>query len=266
MSGYVCYFKTQLVNGLQYKTAAFSGILTQLFWGIMNVMVFTAFYQYSSITSINLQELVTYVWLNQAFLILIYMRIKDNDLMESIKNGTVAYELCRPYDLYSWWYIKLLTQKYAAVLLRFIPVIVFSIILPYGYSLSAPNSIINFILFCITLILGSLVLVAILMIILSISFFTCQDKGISDIIFIVSDVLAGAILPLPLLPKIIQNISEYLPFRLVGDLPFRIYSGNVDIIYALKSLILQIIWIFILVIIGRLIMRKALKNICIQGG
>ena len=61
-------------------------------------------------------------------------------------------------------------------------------------------------------------------------------------------------------------VSEYLPFRLIGDLPFRIYSGNIDTIYALKSIGLQIIWIIALTILGHLIMKKALKKVCIQGG
>lgn len=266
MSGYISYFKTQILTGLQYRTSAFAGILTQIFWGFLNVMVFTAFYAHASSDSINLEQLITYVWLNQAFLILIYIRVKDNDIMESIKNGTVAYELCRPYNLYKWWYIKFLSQKYAAVILRFLPIIIISLILPEPYKLQLPNSGISFMLFIITLILGSLVLVAILMIIQSISFFTYQDKGISDIVFILADILAGAALPLPLLPKFIQNFSEYLPFRLIGDLPFRVYSGNIGTSYALKSIGLQIIWIIILYIIGQLIMKKAVKKVCIQGG
>ena len=62
------------------------------------------------------------------------------------------------------------------------------------------------------------------------------------------------------------KITEYLPFRLIGDLSQRIYSGNINISYGLKSILLQIIWIIILIVIGKTIMNKALSKVSIQGG
>lgn len=266
MRGYLSYFKIQIVTNLQYKAAALAGLCTQFFWGFLYVMIYQAFYSYTNNSTINFNDLVTYVWLNQAFFALIYIRTKDNDVLNSIKTGTVAYELCRPYDLYNWWYIKMLAKKYASVALRFLPIIVISLLLPSTYSLNAPQSGLSFILFLITLLLGSLVLVSILMIIQSITFFTYHEGGISQILFLVAELLSGAFLPLPLMPDIIQKISYYLPFRLIGDLPFRIYSGNIGINDALLNILFQCIWIVILFFIGKMIMKYALKKVVIQGG
>ena len=107
MTGYLSYFKLQIITGLQYKVAAIAGLCTQFFWGFLYVMIYQAFYSHADNSTINFTELVTYVWLNQAFFALIYIRMKDSDILNSIKTGTVAYELCRPYDIYNWWYIKL---------------------------------------------------------------------------------------------------------------------------------------------------------------
>ena len=93
-----------------------------------------------------------------------------------------------------------------------------------------------------------------------------QDKGVSSIFYTVGDLLSGFILPIPLLPTIVVMITEYLPFRLIGDLSFRIYSGNILIPYAIKSILLQIVWIIALIVIGKLLMKKALKKVSIQGG
>lgn len=266
MIGYISYFKTQISTNLQYKVAAIAGLCTQFFWGFLYVMIYQAFYSHANNATINFEDLVTYVWLNQAFFALIYIRMKDNDILNSIKTGTVAYELCRPYDLYNWWYIKILAKKYAAVSLRFLPIVIVSLLLPMPYALGAPQSILSFILFLIALFLGSFVLVAILMIIQSITFFTYHDGGISQILFLIAELLAGSFLPLPLMPDIIQTISYYLPFRLVGDLPFRIYSGNIGINEALTNIMFQGIWIVVLIIIGKCIMKYALKRVVIQGG
>jgi ABC-2 type transport system permease protein len=263
---YLSHFKLQLLTGLQYRTAALAGISTQFFWGFLYCMVYQAFYSHTSIDSMSFKELISYVWLNQALFSLVVLRMKDNEVLESIRSGTVAYELCRPYDLYCWWYLKFLAKRYASAALKFIPVIVLAFLLPKPYNLSLPYSFSSFILFLISLLLGSFIIASINMIIHSISFFTLQDKGITSIINTTGELLSGLYLPIPLLPLFIISISEYLPFRLIGDLPFRIYSNNISGMYALKSITLQIIWIILLFIIGKLIMKKALKKVCIQGG
>lgn len=266
MSGYLTYLKTELIVGLQYKTSAIAGLMTQFFWGMIFAFIYTAFYSHASIDTINLEELMSYVWLGQAFFALTYLGLKDTEIINSIKNGTVAYELCRPYDLYSWWYIKVLAKRYSAVLLRCAPIILVSIFLPYPYNLASPDGIFAFLLFLISLLLGSFVTTAINMIVHTLSFYTMQDKGVSSIICTIGNLVGGLILPLPLLPAIINSLGEYLPFRLIGDLSFRVYSGNIGIRYALESIGLQFIWIILLILFGKVLMKNALKKVCIQGG
>ena len=46
MRQYLSFFRIRFVAGLQYRTAAFAGFFTQLFWGLMEIMMFRAFYLY----------------------------------------------------------------------------------------------------------------------------------------------------------------------------------------------------------------------------
>ena len=266
MKGYISYFKSELLVGLQYKTSAIAGLMTQFFWGLLYVLVYEAFYAHASVDNISFSQLMCYVWLNQAFFSLIAPGVKDNQILEQIKNGTVAYELCRPYDLYWWWYLKHLAKRYAACLLRCAPVIIFAFVIPAPYNLTLPASIAAFALFLISLFLGSLITAGIGMIIQIITFFTYHDKGISSLISIIQGLLQGFDVPLPLLPIILLTLTEFLPFRLISDLSQRIYSGNIGIIYGLQSILLQIIWIIILIVGGKLMMKKALTKVTIQGG
>lgn len=266
MIGYLTYFRSELLTKLQYRTAAYAGIATQFFWGLIYALVYTAFYSHASIDSINLNELMSYVWLNQAFIMIVYLSIKDPEINDAITTGTVGYELCRPYNLYIWWYIKLLSKRFAATLLRCLPIIFVAFILPHPYNLSLPSSLLSFILFIVALLLGSLVAVSINMIVQIITFYTYQDKGISSIVYSIGGLLSGFIIPLPLMPDILLKITNYLPFRYIGDLSFRIYSGNIDINTGLKCIVMQIVWILILVIIGQVLLSFSLKKVSIQGG
>ena len=266
MKGYLSHFKSQILTGMQYKVAAIAGILTQAFWGIFYVVMYKAFYSHTAITTINFQQLMSYVWLNQAFLYITAFRFINKEITDQIHDGTVAYELCRPYNLYLWWFIKTLAKRYSSVMMRMLPVLSLAFLLPKPYGLSLPFSINSFIFFIITLFLGSLIVTAINMIIHTIGFYLLNEKGIRTIIYSIAEVLSGFNIPVLLLPNILIKITEYLPFRLVGDLPFRIYSGNIMGFYLYKCVILQIIWLIILIIISYLLMIHSLKKVSIQGG
>ena len=266
MKPYFSYFRKELLEGLQYREAAIAGLTTQFFWGLLFAFVYEAFYSHANIDNINFQQLMCYVWLNQAFFSLIAPGVKDNQILEQIKNGTVAYELCRPYDLYWWWYLKHLAKRYAACALRCFPVLIFALLIPKPYNLTLPISLEAFILFIISLFFGTLIVTGISMIIQLIAFFTFQDKGISSIISLIQGLLSGFDVPLPLLPVILLTMTEFMPFRLISDLSQRLYSGNLSIVYGLQSILLQVVWITLLVLFGKLIMKIALKRVAIQGG
>lgn len=95
---------------------------------------------------------------------------------------------------------------------------------------------------------------------------TLNEKGIVGIIISISDLFTGLIVPIPFFPKLLQVISKCLPFQYVSDLPFRIYVGNIGIKLGLQGLILQIIWIIVIMILGYILMKKALKRVVVQGG
>jgi ABC-2 type transport system permease protein len=49
-------------------------------------------------------------------------------------------------------------------------------------------------------------------------------------------------------------------------MPLRIYSGNIDGAGALKGMALQIFWLLALYVLGRFLMKGALKKVVVQGG
>lgn len=264
---YLKYFKLRIMTFIQYRTAAIAGIITQFFWGVMMIFIYQAFYTNGSgVDSINLSEIITYTWLHQAFYGLLSVRQNDMEISDLIRSGDVAYEIIRPYNLYFWWYIKMVAKRISTGLLRFMPVIIFALLLPKAYSLSLPSSISHFILFIISLILGILVVTGINMLVYTIGFYTYNESGISSILNSIMELLTGALVPVALLPLFIQKSTYYLPFRLISDLPYRVYSGNIGIYEGLFSIGLQIGWILILMFIGNLIIKVSLKKVFVQGG
>ena len=148
MKSYLSYFRLRFITNLQYRMEAIAGICTQVFFALIFIMVYLAFYESGGNVPMNWQELVNYLWLHQAFFALVYPFDRESELLSMIKNGNLAYELIRPQDFYFKWYIKMLAKRLVAVLLRFVPLIILAILLPYPFHLSVPYSINNFI-YCI---------------------------------------------------------------------------------------------------------------------
>lgn len=267
MRAYFSFFKLRLINGLQYRTAALAGVATQFFWGFMIIMVFEAFYGNSiTVQPISLKQLIIYVWLQQAFLVFIMMWIRDSELLDSITNGNVAYELCRPYKLYTFWYVKLVAQRLSGALLRCFPILIVTFFLPEPYRMTLPTDFATLCLFIITLLLGLLVLVAITMFIYISVFITMSPMGSLLIIGAIGEFFAGTVIPIPLMPEWLKNIAYMLPFRLAADLPFRVYSGNILFNEALISILIQLLWLFVLLIFGNIAFNKAVQKVVVQGG
>lgn len=267
MRFYKSYFKLRFVTTLQYRSAALAGILTQLFFGIIYIFVYIAFYESSSNSGpMQINELVSYLWLNQTFFSLIYMFYKDKELFNLIKNGNVAYELTRPKNLYFMWYFKIMAQRLSYVTLRSVPIIIIASILPSPYNLGAPISITNFFLFVIALIIGTFLMTAIITLYHVVTIRTLNEQGITNIFMAIGDLFSGGVVPIPFFPLFLQKVANVLPFRYVSDLAFRLYSGNININEGIKGIIVQLVWLFIIVIIGNLITRKNLRKIVVQGG
>jgi ABC-2 type transport system permease protein len=267
MRAYYSLFKMKLLKGLQYRAAAIAGVSTQFFWGFMFVMIFEAFYKSTStVQPISFRELIQVLWLQQSFLVFIMLWIRDNELINLITSGNIAYELCRPTDLYNFWYAKLIAQRLSGALLRCFPILFVAVLLPSPYNFTLPPSLLTFLLFTITLILGLILIVAISMLIYISIFYTMSGAGSLLIFGVFGEFFSGLVIPVPLMPNTLKTIVYLLPFRYTSDLPFRIYAGNIGLKEALISIVVQLIWIVAIVTVGKLWMNNALKRIVVQGG
>ena len=267
MSKYFSFFKLRFFINLQYKVAALSGIITQFAWGFMQVMIFKSLYN-SNAERFPMSLLATnsYIWLQQAFLPFFMFWFIENETFETISNGNIAYELCRPIDIYNIWFINNLANRTTKALLRCWPVLLTALFLPDPYGLMLPNNFLTFLFFVISSILSIIVTVSLCMFAYIITFYTLSPLGIKTLFLSLIEFFSGAIIPLPFFPNKFQKITEFLPFASMQNVPFRIYVGNIVGISIFKALALQLIWILILIYFGKKLCENVMRKIVLQGG
>ena len=267
MRPYISLLRVRLLNGLQYRAAAIGGLTTQLFWGIMLIFIYRAFFgdAYAS-NGFSFRELVTYVWIQQAFLMFIHLYDWDSEILEMITTGNISYELCRPINLYQVWYVKLLAKRLAGGILRFAPILVIGFLMPHPYNLALPHSLTALLLFIVTLTLGLFLLVSMSMMVYISIFKTMSPIGSTSLFNTFGTFFAGTAIPIPLMPLWLQNVTRFMPFRWAADLPIRVYSGHIGTHEAFVGIAMQLFWLIILVSIGALIMKRATRLSTVQGG
>lgn len=267
MKQYFAFFKIRFINFLQYKTAAWAAVGTQFIWGFMELTVFSIFYDEGlGEFPMAFQSLVNYIWIKQAFLSFFALWALDNDILDSISNGDVAYELCRPIQLYEMWFSKCSASRLSKCTLRCVPILGVALLIPGRFRMSLPSDFTTFILFIASMIIALLVISAFCMLIYSLTFYLLAPAGIVLVISSIADFLSGSIIPLPFFPEPIKKIIELLPFASMQDLPLRIYGGDFVFADAVSVLLLQLFWAVVLICIGKWLLQFILKRVIVQGG
>ena len=262
MTPYRAMFSARFRSLLQYRAAAAAGFGCQLFWGLIRMMIFTAFYEHASGDQpMALPDVVTYVWLGQAFLVLIPFRI-DGELDQLIRSGNVVYELLRPVDLYSLWYARAIASRTAPAILRAAPMLVVATLAGW---IRWPGPA-NLLAFAAALTAAVLLTSAFTMVMNITMFWTVSGRGVNILISGTLFLLSGMIVPLPLFPDVVQPVLSILPFRGLIDLPFRLFTENIAASEVHWILLHQLAWTAGLVLLGRWLMARAMGKLVVQGG
>lgn len=267
MKKYISFFKIRFSMGLQYRTAALAGIVTQFAWGFMEIMIFKAFYEADAAAfPMSLSATASYLWLQQAFLAFFAAWMMENEIFDSVVNGNIAYELCRPIRIYNMWFARSLANRVSRAVLRCFPILFVAAFIPAPYGIAAPASLGHFVIFLITLILGLLVTIAFCMLVYGLTFFTISPQGLRMVFVSLVEFFAGAVIPIPFFPEKMQKVLELLPFASMQNVALRIYSGSMTNAQMQRTIGIQIFWLVALILGGSFLCRFAEKKVTVQGG
>ena len=267
MKKYWSFFKMRLMAGLQYRAAALAGMSTQLVWGAMEILLYRAFWLDSPEKfPMGMEALSSYIWLQQAFLALFAMWNWEGDIVESVKTGTVSYELLRPADIYSMWMARSIANRLARASLRMVPVILIGSLIPAPYGLRLNISPAVFGLFLLSTALMVLVVCAYSLLVYALAFYLTDPNGIMVVSVAAADLLSGAIVPLPFMPEGFRRFAELTPFASIQNVPLRIFNGNITLPEIPGAMGLQLFWVVTLISAGYLLTRNGLRRAVILGG
>jgi len=263
MQAYAAAWGARFRSALQYRAAALAGMVTQLFWGLMRVMVLTAFYRSSSgAQPMTLEQVVSYIWLGQALLLMQPWWI-DREILEEIASGQVVYQLLRPLDLHTHWVCRDMANRASSVLLRAAPQFV---IAGLCFGLAPPPSLAAALAFLVTALLALTLSSTLAAAVAVATMWTISSLGLRQIVGTIAMVFSGMIVPLAFFPAWSHPIVENLPFALMMDMPGRFYTGALPPGALPLALLRGVAWLAVLTGLGRWLLARAKRRLVIQGG
>ena len=263
MSAYISAFRMRWKMELQYRGAVIGGVICQIFFGLILVALYRALYAGNPQPQ-PFEAVAAYVWLQQAFFRMLLS--SDNELRDKIRTGSIAYDLCRPLQLYGYYYVRIMAQKLLGSLLRAAPMLIFASLLPRGWGLSLPASFPALLLSVLGVGLGLLCTCALENISMGITMRTLDFRGVAAMMNLMMMTLCGNLLPLTLFPDSWQKVITLLPFAQMMDAPIRIYTGEWTLAQAPMVLCRQALWAIALIGLGQFIWQRNQKHMIVQGG
>lgn len=263
-------FRIQLAQSLQYRLAGLSSASIGIFWGLIEIVVFTVFYEHAQnsalhMNGLTLGQVITYMWIAQALVPLQPMSI-DGEILSQIVNGNVGIALCRPLDLYGHWFAHTAAGRLGGFWMRSGLIVLAGFLMPASIRLMPPASVAGFFLFLLSAAGAFLLCTAYGMLVTAVRLNITWGEGPTYMMLLLGGVLSGGYLPLQLWPDALQKVLLYQPFAGYLDIPVRLYVGSMAWTEGIWALLMQTGWILAFVWMGKALMGRKLKTLIIQGG
>ena len=271
LAPYRAVFDSRAREELQYRAAALAGLVTQIVFGFILLMVLFAFYDSSGAASpLSDAETAAYVWMGQALLALLPWNVEPATF-DSIRMGTVVQELLRPVHLYRMWFARALAWRLVRCALRLVPMVllamvVFPLIGLERYAIPMPASTSALMVATLAVALSAMLSTSITLLMQIAMLWTTSPEGIIRIVPTFSIVLGGTLLPLPLFPERLQGFMHAQPLRGLVDTPARAYTADIVGLEAFAALAWSAAWLVVLVAVGHVVLQRGMRRLVVAGG
>ncbi|MEW6619324.1 MAG: ABC-2 family transporter protein [bacterium] len=263
MDVYVEFAKKSFQRLLAYRMSMvfrLCGFLVSLF--VVYYLWKAIFTTSSVIEGYSFKMMITYLILSFAINAL-YDLPAEHELADKIIQGEIAMDLTKPIDLQRIFF----AQSVGISINQLITYnIAFLIVTAFLFKIEPPCSMIGFVFFIISLLVGFIIMTAIGFITGTICFWTRDAWGIFFVKTALLIFFSGALIPLHFLPKWLENIAMILPFHGIIYTPISIYLGTISDYGVINLLLNQTIGAILLISLGKMLWYVGIKKVVIQGG
>lgn len=241
-------------------------IMYLLYW-LVSPIIYLAVWTSIANSKGNVNGLTANDFVTYYMTLLIVDQITSNIVIHTfaykVQDGTLSGELVRPiHPMLTNALINNIAFK-ALTIMGFIPV---WIILFFLYKPDFSNVTLTGILLSIpAMVMGFFVGYLLSAAITSLAFWTTRVYSIHEFYFALQVLFSGQFVPLTLMPKIVQEIAQYLPYQLQIYYPIQLILGKLSSTQIIQGYVMGFIWLGIGTLLFNWIWRNGVKRFSAVG-
>ena len=246
-----------------YPAASFAGAFTNIVFGFLRTYVLLAvFAQRPQVNGYSASTAVTYVWLGQAMIMVIFIW-GWGEIAQRIRTGDIALDLVRPVHPLRLSLATDLGRALYHFLFRGVPPLLIGAI---AFGIILPRDLFTFLAFLLSLVLAVLVSYGVRLLYNLVTFWTMDNRGPAMIISLVGTLLSGFLVPLALFPDWLATVARATPFPATVQTPIDIFIGVTTGPAVLAALGVQLAWAAVLLAAAYGLFALGVRRLEVQGG
>lgn len=262
MSVFGAYFKQSFKSNTVYRMNYILGLLSTCLQLFITCAIWRALYAgEGSVNNISYGMVVTNfiisIGLSSAF------AFDDFAVQRKVSDGTITIDFLKPIDYRLNLFAGSLGNIVFNLLMNFFPVLCIAVIF---VGMEKPSSVIDFLCFLVSVVLGFLVLWGVSLIVQMTTFWIINIWSLSVLKNLLVTVFSGMAVPLWFMPEGLLKIVNCTPFASIYFDSVKIYLGQLGADEILFSYGKQSVWIIVLFLIGNVMWFFGRKRLIIQGG
>ena len=99
----------------------------------------------------------------------------------------------------------------------------------------------------------------------ALAFWTTRVYSIHEFYYALILLFSGQFVPLTLMPKLIQDIAQYLPFQLLIYYPIQLILGKLSSAQIVQGYVMGVIWLVVSITIFNWVWRNGVKRFSAVG-
>jgi ABC-2 type transport system permease protein len=247
-----------------YRAAMFGGAFTNAVFGLLRASILTAAVasRGGPVGGYDAGAAVTFAWISQSLIAVVEV-FTWNEIALRVRSGDIAVDLARPVDLQLAAAAADLGRAAAVLLPRALPVLAAGALVT-GLALPARPG--PYLLGMISVLLATLLSFACRFAVNIAAFWLVEIRGVLAFYVVVSTMLCGLVLPVTWFPGWLRAVAAATPFPSLVQTPADVLLGRLTGTAALGALAVQLGWLAVMGVVGRLVLRAGRRRLVVQGG
>lgn len=251
---------------LSYRAAVLAGATTNTVFGIIKLGILFAAADSAggSLGGYDRLELSSYAWISQGLLGVVALLGGTSTRVDlRVRTGDVVVDLTRPVDPVAAWMADDAGRALQAATFRFLAPLVFGALV---YGIAVPHHPATVPLFVASVALAWGVSFCCRLLVEAAAFWTADVRGLETLYLAVSNVLAGLVVPLSVLPGPVAAVAWATPFPSMLQIPVDIAVEHRTGLDAVGGLGVQAAWLAVLLVVAHWVVRRATHRVVVNGG